>query len=95
MQHNVKVKLLQEVQQKGGKQVEKLKARIDEKFSTRADFAKAIGVDPSVLSRSLATGNWRADRIEKAVEVLKISAKDIPDYFFPSYVAKNATKEKV
>lgn len=75
--------------------MEKLKARIDEKFPKRADFAKAIGVDPSILSRSLKTGNWRADRIEKAVEVLKIPVREIPDYFFPSYVAKNATKEKV
>lgn len=75
--------------------MEKLKAKIDAKFSTRAEFAKAIGVDPSVLSRNLATGNWRADRIEKAVEVLKIPVREIPDYFFPSYVANNATKEKV
>ena len=74
--------------------MEKLKARIDEKFSTRAEFAKAIGVDPSVLSRSLVTGNWKADRIEKAVEVLKIPAREIPDYFFPSCVALNAPKEK-
>ena len=74
--------------------MEKLKARIDEMFPTRADFAKEIGVDPSVLSRSLVTGNWRADRIEKAVKVLKIPTKQIPDYFFPSYVAENA-KEKV
>lgn len=75
--------------------MEKLKERIDKKFPTREAFAKAIGVDASTLSRSLATGNWRADRIEKAVEVLKIPAKDIPDYFFPSYVANNASKEKV
>lgn len=75
--------------------MEKLKAKIDAKFSTRAEFAKAIGVDPSVLSRCLVTGNWRADRIEKAVEVLKIPVREIPDYFFPSYVANNATKEKV
>ena len=75
--------------------MEKLKERIDKKFSKREDFAKAIGVDPSVLSRSLKTGNWRADRIEKAVEVLKIPVREIPDYFFPSYVANNATKEKV
>ena len=74
--------------------MEKLKAKIDEKFTTRAEFAKAIGVDPSVLSRSLATGNWRADRIEKAVRVLKIPVREIPDYFFPSYVALNAPKEE-
>ena len=74
--------------------MEKLKERIDKRFSTRAEFAKAIGVDPSALSRSLASGNWRADRIEKAVQVLKIPAKEIPEYFFPSYVAINAKEEK-
>ena len=75
--------------------MEKLKARIDKMFKTRAEFAEAIGMNPSTLSRALSSGNWSADRIEKAVEVLKIPAKDIPSYFFPSCVAINATKEKV
>ncbi len=74
--------------------MEKLKTRIDEMFSTRADFAKAIGVDPSRLSRMLSTGNWKADRIEKAVEALKIPAKEIPLYFFPSSVANKATEQE-
>ena len=74
--------------------MEKLKARIDKMFKTRAEFASAIGMSPSALSRALSSGNWSADRIEKAVEVLKIPAKDIPSYFFTSYVARNA-KEKV
>lgn len=73
--------------------MEKLKARIDEMFTTRAAFAKAIGVDPSILSRMLASGNWKADRIEKAVAVLNIPATDIPVYFFPSTVANKATEE--
>ena len=74
--------------------MEKLKARIDSMFSTRAEFANAIGMSPSALSRALSSGNWSVDRLEKAVEVLKIPAKDIPSYFFASYVARNA-KEKV
>lgn len=75
--------------------MEKLKALIDKKFESRAEFAKAIGVDPSVLSRMLASGNWKADRIEQAVKVLRIPAKDIPVYFFANEVAKNGTvKEK-
>lgn len=73
---------LQQSKRKEGEKVEKLKALIDEKFPNRAEFAKAIGVDPSVLSRMLASGNWKADRIESAVRVLKIPAKDIPIYFF-------------
>lgn len=79
---------------KGGEIVEKLKALIDTKFKTRAEFAKAIDVDPSVLSRMLASGNWKADRIESAVRVLKIPAKDIPVYFFANEVAKSGTKER-
>ena len=73
--------------------MEKLKARIDEMFSTRAEFAKALGVHPSVLSRMLESGNWKAERIETAVKILKIPAKDIPAYFFPSMVAIKATEQ--
>jgi predicted transcriptional regulator len=79
---------------KGGWIVEKLKALIDKKFESRAEFAKAIGVDPSVLSRMLASGNWKADRIEQAVKVLRIPAKDIPVYFFANEVAKNGTNKE-
>lgn len=75
--------------------MEKLKARIDEKFDNRADFAKAIGVDPSVLSRMLSSGNWKADRIAAAVEVLKIPAREIPSYFFETTVAKNGTEKEM
>lgn len=73
--------------------MEKLKARIDEMFPTRAAFAEAIGVDPSGLSRMLSSGNWKADRIEAAVKVLKIPAKEIPSYFFPQVVANKAPEE--
>lgn len=75
--------------------MEKLKARIDEMFPTRAAFAEAIGVDPSGLSRMLASGNWKADRIEAAVRVLKIPAKEIPSYFFSSTVANKTTGESL
>ena len=74
--------------------MEKLKALIDKKFESRAEFAKAIGVDPSVLCRMLASGNWKADRIEQAVKVLRIPAKDIPVYFFANEVAKNGTNKE-
>ena len=75
--------------------MEKLKELIDKKFENRAEFAKAIGVDPSVLSRMLASGNWKADRIESAVRVLKIPAKDIPIYFFANEAAKNGTEREM
>lgn len=72
--------------------MDKLKARIDKRFKTRAEFAQAIGVDPATLSRMLSNGNWKADRIKRAIDVLKIPAKDIPDYFFSSMVTENETE---
>lgn len=74
--------------------MEKLKARIDSMFPTRQEFAKTIGMTPSTLSRTLQSGNWTVDRLQKAVKVLKIPAKDIPSYFFKDDVALNATKEE-
>ena len=75
--------------------MEKLKALIDEKYGSRAEFAKQIGVSPSVLSRMLASGNWKAERIEAAVRILKIPAREIPSYFFASEVAKNGTEKEL
>lgn len=74
--------------------MDKLKERIDKMFPTRAEFAKAIGVTPSTLSRTLSNGNWDVIRLKKAVEVLKIPARDIPSYFFPNDVAIDATEEE-
>ena len=73
--------------------MEKLKERIDKMYPTRADFAKEMGINPSGLSRMLASGNWRADRIEKAVKLLQIAPEEIPAYFFVDSVALKATKE--
>ena len=72
--------------------MEKLKERIDKMYPNRAEFAKALGVDPSTLSRLLSNGNWRADKIKVAVELLKIPIRDIPLYFFTTAVAKNGTE---
>lgn len=74
--------------------MELLKKRIDKMFPTREAFAKEMGVDPSVLSRMLSNGNWKADKIELAVRVLKIPVRDIPSYFFSSEVVNNTTKRK-
>ena len=74
--------------------MEKLKNKIDSNFPTRAAFAEAIGVDPSTLCRMLASGNWKADKIQKAVKVLNIPARDIPSYFFSQTVALKAPEKK-
>ena len=72
--------------------MEKLKERIDKMYPNRAEFAKALGVDPSTLSRLLSNGNWKADKIKVAVELLKIPIRDIPSYFFATSVAKSGTE---
>lgn len=63
--------------------MEKLKALIDANFSTRAEFAEAMNVDPSTLSRMLQNRLWKADKIEQAVKLLGIKPEEIPIYFFP------------
>lgn len=73
--------------------MDKLKEKIDATFPSRAAFAEAIGVDPSTLSRMLNSGNWKADRIEVAVKVLKIKPADIPLYFFTPAVANKTTQK--
>lgn len=74
--------------------MEELKKRIDKMYPTRASFAEALGVDSSVLSRMLKSGNWKADRIEKAVLLLNIEPADIPAYFFSDSVALKAPRRK-
>lgn len=74
--------------------MELLKERIDKMFPTREAFAKELGVDPSALSRMLSNGNWRADKIEIAVKVLKIPIREIPSYFFTSEVVNNTTNRR-
>ena len=73
--------------------MEELKKKIDEMYPTRASFADALGVCPSVLSRMLSSGNWKADKIRRAMLLLKIEPCDIPLYFFPETVALKAPKE--
>ena len=72
--------------------MDKLKNRIDEKFETRSDFAKSLGVSPSRLSRMLSSGSWKVDQIRKAVELLNIPAQEIPAYFFVSGVVIKTTE---
>ena len=64
----------------------KLVGRIIEKFKTRTEFAKAMGLTPSTLSYRLKTGNWHAKDIIKATEVLDIPATEISKYFFEKKV---------
>jgi hypothetical protein len=61
----------------------KLEGRIVEKFSTRENFAKSLGVTTKSISEKLNNKTiWKQPEISKAMELLSISGKDIESYFF-------------
>lgn len=69
--------------------MDKLKAKIAEKFKTQGEFAKAVGVTDSSVSRLLRGERmWRITTVYKAAEVLGIPDDEIRDYFFASDFAK-------
>jgi transcriptional regulator with XRE-family HTH domain len=60
-----------------------LRGQIRAKYKTQADFAVAMGMDPSSLSQKLnGKTEWSAAEIRKACELLSIDPADIPKYFF-------------
>ena len=61
----------------------KLEGRIVEKFSTRENFAKSLGVTNKSISEKLNNKTiWKQPEISKAMELLSISGEDIESYFF-------------
>ena len=61
----------------------KLEGRIVEKFSTRENFAKSLGVTTKSISEKLNNKTiWKQPEISKAMDLLSISGKDIELYFF-------------
>ena len=61
----------------------KLEGRIVEKFSTRENFAKSLGVTTKSISEKLNNKTiWKQPEIFKAMELLSISGEDIESYFF-------------
>lgn len=66
----------------------KLRGAIREKFRTQGAFAKAAGIDPSMLSKKLAgKSEWTSGQIQIAVELLEIPVDSISEYFFRDLVA--------
>lgn len=89
----VEFRQLQKVQQKGGNQMNKLKERIDSRYNKRSEFAEALGVDKSTLSRMLKNGNWKYATVIKAADLLDIPDSEIRSYFFTdSVVNKQLSK---
>lgn len=61
----------------------KIRGAIREKFGTQGAFAKAAGIDPSMLSKKLAgKSEWTSGQMQTAVELLEIPADRIGEYFF-------------
>lgn len=60
-----------------------LRGKIRAKYKTQADFAVAMDMDPSSLSKKLNDKTeWDGAEIRKACELLGIDPADIPKYFF-------------
>lgn len=68
----------------------KLSGLIEEKFHSRALFAKEIGISERSLSLKM-TGKiqWKQNEILKACNVLGIADDDIPIYFFTIKVQRS------
>ena len=61
----------------------KLDGLITEKFKTRSEFAKQIGLSERSLSLKMnGISFWKQPQIKKCCEVLGISDTEIPAYFF-------------
>ena len=61
----------------------KIRGAIREKFGTQGAFAKAAGIDPSMLSKKLAgKSEWTLSEVQTTVALLEIPADRISEYFF-------------
>lgn len=68
----------------------KLSGRIVEIFGTRYKFAEAMNWSERTLSLKMnGQRSWRQSDICKAIKLLKLTVKDIPDYFFKQKVQSN------
>lgn len=68
----------------------KLRGRIKEVFGTQDIFAKAIGINKGLLSRSLNNSReFSQKEINKSCAALKVSPEQIPLYFFAQKVQKH------
>lgn len=62
---------------------DELRGKIRSKFRTQSNFAKATGLDPSMLSRKLnGRCEWSSSEIVRACEVLDIPLTEAHLYFF-------------
>ena len=68
----------------------KLRGRIKELFGTQSNFAKAVGINKGLLSRTLNNSReFSQKEINKSCTELKLSPEQIPLYFFAPKVQKH------
>ena len=61
----------------------KLAGKIVEVYGTRENFARAVGWNPRTVTEKLNNNSaFKTTDIEKCLEALGISRKDIIEYFF-------------
>lgn len=66
---------------------DKLKGRITEKFGAQYKFAEAMGWSERTLCLKLKSDRaWKQQDICKAISLLELKEKDIPEYFFKQKV---------
>ena len=67
----------------------KLEGKIIEKFGTRENFAKALGITAKSISDKLNNKTiWKQPEISKAKDLLSISGTETDSYFFKTKVQK-------
>lgn len=72
----------------------RLRGKIKEVFGTQEDFAKAVGINRGLLSRSLNNAReFSQGEITKSCETLKLAPEMIPLYFFAPKVQKHELGE--
>ena len=67
-----------------------LRERIQQRFATQEDFARALGITEASLSRKLQNeGDFTRKQMIRASRLLSIDALSIPEYFFVEKVQKD------
>lgn len=73
----------------------KLRGRITEKFGRQEEFAAAMGMDRTGLSKRLNRRcQWSGDEVVKACDLLGIPLHEAHLYFFYERSCDNATKQE-
>lgn len=69
--------------------------KIRAKFTRQSDFAAALGISPSTLSKKLNNSSeWGHAEIVRACELLGIALEDAAAYFFVPLVVKSQLNEQ-